>query len=119
MMTTDEGILARYMQGTPEALQRLELLQDEDEFTRWLNEDALDVQVEGRFSLTVNVPRTFSHLSVHVLVSFGGPNIWWVVEDSNPEWVQVRGYWGTEDIVKRFYMPWVAAQILALVPEDL
>lgn len=106
MMTdTTTERLQRMAESTLDECRRLDALQDWTTVAEWLDE-ALDVQVSAKWSLRVDEPRTFTNREVHVLITLGGPNIWAIAGDNG--WLKVEGYWGTDRVVERAYLPWLA-----------
>lgn len=106
MMTdTTTEQLQRMVESTLGECRRLDALQDWTSAAEWLDE-SLDVRVSAQWSLMVNEPRTFTHREVHVLVTFGGPNIWVIADDNG--WLRVEGFWGADQCVVHDHLPWLA-----------
>ena len=106
MGTTTEQLEAMVSDAMLAAVA-LNASENHDTFTEWLNDDALDVQVSGRWSLMVDEPRAMTDREVHVLLTLGGPTVWLIADDH--EGVRVEGYWGTDRRTRgTAVLPWLA-----------
>lgn len=105
-MSTSTEQLQATVASLADDMRAMNEAEDYEAFTEWLNTDALDVTVEARMSLMVDVPRTFTNRKVEVLVTFGGPNVYVTADDNG--WITVSGYWGSDEFVERVPAEWLA-----------
>jgi hypothetical protein len=74
----------------------------------WLN-DQLEV---------VTIKRNDELTGLEILTSFGGPNIWVILDSRGSDWLEVQGYWGGEKVTKEAYAPKVYSELVAMYELD-
>jgi hypothetical protein len=74
----------------------------------WLNNQLEVVEIKRNDELT----------GLEILTCYGGPTVRVVLDVRSPDWLEIKGYWGGEDIMEQVYLPKVFGELTAMYELD-